>query len=137
MVKTEIVRRRLDQLSEYLEILNHYRAYSLEEFLADPERYGSAERFLQLAVEVILDVGNHIVADEQLGRVEKSRDVAALFLANGLIDDQLADKWLRMIGFRNILVHEYAELDRRIVYQVLCEQLDDLSALKKVFAGFL
>lgn len=60
MVNTEIVRRRLDQLSEYLEILNHYRAYSLEEFLADPERYGSAERFLQLAVEAILDVGNHI-----------------------------------------------------------------------------
>ncbi len=137
MVNTEIVRRRLDQLSEYLEILDHYRAYSLEEFLADPERYGSAERFLQLAVEVILDVGNHIVADEQLGRVEKSRDVASLFLSKGFIDDQLAQKWLRMIGFRNILVHEYAELDRRIVYKVLCEQLDDFLALKKVFTGFL
>ena len=137
MVNTEIVRRRLDQLSDYLQILDHYQSYSLEEFLADPERYGSAERFLQLAVEAILDVGNHIVADEQLGRVEKSRDVAALFLSKGFIDDRLAQKWLRMIGFRNILVHEYAELDRRIVYKVLCEQLHDFSALSKVFTRFL
>ena len=42
-----------------------------------------------------------------------------------------------MIGFRNILVHEYAELDRAIVYEVACERLDDFGALGKVFAEFL
>jgi uncharacterized protein YutE (UPF0331/DUF86 family) len=42
-----------------------------------------------------------------------------------------------MIGFRNILVHEYLEVDRAIVHEVLCKQLGDLNDLKRVFAAFL
>jgi len=136
-MNVEIVRRRLDRLSEYLKILEHYRNYSLEEFLVDPEKYGSAERFLQLAVEVVIDLGNHIVAERGLGSVEKSRDVPALFLENGLIDQQLEQKWIQMIGFRNVLVHEYAKLDRRLVYEMLTSRLDDLGAMRRLFAAFL
>ena len=46
MVKPEVIRKRLDKLEEYLQILKTLRKYSFEEFVADPERYGSAERFL-------------------------------------------------------------------------------------------
>jgi len=42
-----------------------------------------------------------------------------------------------MIGFRNTLVHEYIEIDRKIVYQVLQEDLTDIEALIQVFAKFL
>jgi len=45
--------------------------------------------------------------------------------------------WIRMIGFRNTLVHEYIEIDRKIVYQVLQEDLTDIEALIQVFAKFL
>ena len=42
-----------------------------------------------------------------------------------------------MIGFRNTLVHEYIDIDRRIVYEVLQHRLEDMEALKRVFAQFL
>jgi len=42
-----------------------------------------------------------------------------------------------MIGFRNILVHDYAEIDHQIVYDVLQNQLPDFLALRAVFAQFL
>lgn len=42
-----------------------------------------------------------------------------------------------MIGFRNLLVHEYLEIDRRRVYRVLQENLGDLEALGRVFIRFL
>lgn len=42
-----------------------------------------------------------------------------------------------MIGFRNTLVHEYIEIDRKIVYQVLQENLDDIEGLMRVFAKFI
>jgi uncharacterized protein YutE (UPF0331/DUF86 family) len=41
------------------------------------------------------------------------------------------------VGFRNILVHQYLEVDRKIVYDVLQNKLGDLEELKKVFASFL
>ena len=42
-----------------------------------------------------------------------------------------------MIGFRNTLVHEYIEIDRKIVYEVLQNDLKDLMESRKVFAAFL
>ena len=42
-----------------------------------------------------------------------------------------------MIGFRNILVHEYLDVDRGVVYEVLQHQLGDLRALKQALSQFL
>ena len=137
MVKTDIVRRRLQHLEEYLSILRHYSDYSFEDFTSDPERYGSAERFLQLAIEATLDIGNHVVADMGIGSVEKGSDVPRFFHEQGLIDEELQRRWTRMIGFHNILVHDYGEIDRRMVYDVVCQRLADLDDLGRVFAGLL
>lgn len=102
MVNPEIVRRCLERLGEYLQILSRYRDYDLEAFLADPERYGSAERFLQLAIEATLDIGNHIAADQRMGRIEKSRDLPRVFREHGALDSELEERWARMIGFRKV-----------------------------------
>lgn len=46
MIKKEVIRKRLNKLDEYLDILYGLQKYSFDEFLGNPERYGSAERFL-------------------------------------------------------------------------------------------
>lgn len=137
MVRREVIRKRLQRLEAYLQVLETLASYSESEFLASPERYGSAERFLQLAIEATIDIGNHIVADLQLGQVEVSRDVAYLLADAGKISPQLRETWIRMIGFRNILVHDYLDIDRHIVYEVLQNHLDDLRLLMQTFASFL
>ena len=137
MVRPEVVRRRLNKLDEYVAILRSLARYSFEEFDASPERYGSAERFLQLSIEVVTDLGNHIVAETEWGTVDSYGDIPELFHANRLIDDALREKWIRMIGFRNILVHDYVSIDRSIVHNVLRTGLADFGELRDVFAQFL
>lgn len=137
MVRPEVIRRRLEGLINYLRILERNGQYSEKEFLADPEHYGSAERFLQLAIEALLGMGSHIIAEEGLGTVNQSRDIPRLFREHGYIDGELEGRWIRMIGFRNILVHDYLDLDRKLVYEVLHQRLDDLRSLQRVFAAFL
>lgn len=137
MIRPEVIRKRLQKLQEYLAILDRIKGYDKAIFLADPERYGSAERFLQLAIETVLDMGMHVIAEAALGIVEQSRDIPRLFREHGYIDTDQESRWIRMIGFRNILVHDYLELDRNIVYQVLQQELNDLRQLAKVFARFL
>ena len=137
MVNKEIVRKRVSILDEYLIILYKLQAYRFDDFAANPEHYGSAERFLHLAIEAINDTGNHIIADEGYGMVDSYRDIPTLLHENGVIDAQMRDMWIRMIGFRNILVHQYIEIDRRIVYRTLQENLGDIEAIVKVFAGYL
>ena len=84
MVRREVLRKRLNKLDEYLIILGGLQRYRLEEFLENPERYGSAERFLQLAIEAVTDMGNHLVADLELGVVNCYRDIPSLLVAAGL-----------------------------------------------------
>ena len=137
MLRPEVIRRRLQKVDEYLTILDELHRYDLNEFLASPERYGSTERFLQLAIEALLDVGSHVIAELGLGTIETYSDVPRIFTENKYLGPELAGRWTRMIGFRNILVHEYLDIDRGVVYQVLQHQLGDLRALKQALAQFL
>jgi uncharacterized protein YutE (UPF0331/DUF86 family) len=137
MIKVEVLRRRLNKLDEYIGILRRLSRYDLQAFLADPEHYGSAERFLQLAIETLNDMGSHVVVDLQLGMVESYRDIPRILVEHEYISSELGDIWIRMIGFRNILVHDYLEIDRKLVYRVLQENLEDLAALRRVFARWL
>ena len=137
MVRPEVIRRRLEKLDEYLEILCGLREYERNAFLADPERYGSAERFLQLAIESTLDMGSHVIAQLHLGSVESYRDIPIILSQNGYLSDPLRERWIRMIGFRNVLVHDYVDLDRDMVYDALQNNLDDITALRRAFAQFL
>jgi uncharacterized protein YutE (UPF0331/DUF86 family) len=137
MVRPEVIRKRLNKIDEYLVVLQRLQRYGRDEFLSDPERYGSAERFLHLAIEALLDMGNHVIADEGLGVVDWYSDVPRIFLEKGMISSELSEKWIRMIGFRNTLVHGYMDVDRTIVYEVLQNGLGDIGELKRVFARHL
>jgi uncharacterized protein YutE (UPF0331/DUF86 family) len=137
MVRAEIIRKRLNKLDEYLSFLHKLQQYSFDEFISDPERYGSAERFLHLAIEAISDMGNHIIADLELGSVNSYSDIPSIIAEKGYMTHGLEEKWIRMIGFRNTLVHEYIDIDRKIVYDVLQNNVKDIEELKKMFAQFL
>ncbi len=137
MIRREVIRKRLIKLEEYLQILADLQRYSFEEFQSSPERYGSAERFLQLAIEAINDVGAHVVAGLELGPVDWYSDIPERLYAAKYIDRDMREVWIRMIGFRNILVHDYLTIDRSIVYDVLQNHLDDLRSLRDAFIMFL
>jgi uncharacterized protein YutE (UPF0331/DUF86 family) len=72
-----------------------------------------------------------------MGVVNWYSDIPNILAGQGLFDAELREKWLRMIGFRNILVHEYLEIDRNIVFDVLHRHLRDIEALRAVFARFM
>lgn len=137
MVNAELVRKRLIRLEESISILSRISKYSFDEFVADPERYGSAERFLQVSIEAVNDLGNHVVSDLGLGEINWQSDIPRLLLTHGYITADLSQLWIKMIGFRNILVHEYMDVDRRLVYDVLQNNLVDLRKLMTVFTRWI
>ena len=137
MDRSEVIRRRLQKLDEYLGILRGLQRYSVEAFIGNPEHYGSAERFLQLAIETLTDMGNHVIAELGLGTVDSYRDIPEILAKHGHIDHAARDRWIEMIGFRNILVHDYLDVDREIVYRALQQDLEDIEVLRRAFAKFL
>lgn len=137
MVKKELLLSRFEKLDDYLKILTKMQKYSLEEFLEEPERYGSAERFLQLAIEVLNDIGNHIISDLKLGKVNWYSDIPDILCEHKTISPKIQQLWIKMIGCRNVIVHDYIKLDRSLIHQVINQNLSDFTKIKKCLAKHL
>jgi uncharacterized protein YutE (UPF0331/DUF86 family) len=86
---------------------------------------GNVERYLQLAIQAVLDICNHIVADDRLGMVEEYRDAVRLLGESGYLDPDLAKRLMPMAGLRNILVHDYLDVDREKLHTLLQNCLED------------
>jgi len=137
MVRPKVLRRRLQKMDEYVDYLETAQEYSFEEFASEIEVYSAVERNLQLSVEALTDMASHVVVDEDLGTFERARDLPGILEEHELIREDDRKTWEDMISFRNVLVHEYVDIDRRAVYDVLQHQLDDIRRLSHVFDRFL
>lgn len=103
-----------------------------EEYQADPDgfsnnftRQDAAILNSQRACEAALDMGQHLIRREKLGVPQSARDVFALLAQGGWIDVGLADSLKRMVGFRNIAVHDYQALQIPITVNVITLHLDE------------
>jgi uncharacterized protein YutE (UPF0331/DUF86 family) len=103
--------------------------------LADVSRIESdlrEERFvehtLQSAIQSALDAASHIVSEDRLGEPETNRQLFEALARAGWIEASLCDALRNMAGFRNVLVHGYAEVDTRVVRDAVENRLGDLLA---------
>ena len=96
-----------------------------DSFATDFTRQDAAVLNVQRACEAALDMGQHLIRREKLGIPQSARDVFALLHAGGWIDLALAVNLQKMVGFRNIAVHDYQALLIPIVTEVIRHHLDD------------
>ena len=90
---------------------------------------------LQRACESAIDIANHLIRTLKLGLPQDSRDAFDLLKQAGIIDEEMNSSPKSMVGFRNILVHEYRALDPEIVEAVIEHRLDDLLAFTNLAVG--
>jgi uncharacterized protein YutE (UPF0331/DUF86 family) len=137
MVRVEVLKKRIAKLEEYLGLLATYRNMSLDVFLANPEHYHSAERLLQLCIEACTDMGNHIITDMNLGHADYGSQIPDILAEKELISRELAEAWIKMIGLRNILVHDYLDINHAIVHELIQSRMDDFESIKAFFTQYL
>lgn len=98
------------------------------ELMTDVREQRFVEHTLQVAIQAALDVSSHIVSDERLGEPATNRELFDRLARGGWIPEDLAGRISNMAGFRNVLVHGYADVDIGIVQDVLANHLGDLDA---------
>ncbi len=88
---------------------------------------------LQRICEASIDAAMHMVRLHTLGIPRDSRQAFTMLVNANILDQQLGKHLEAMVGFRNIAVHNYTEIDMDIVRNILNERLPDM----KIFAQFL
>lgn len=124
-------RRVMEKIRIIQECLNKLRTLSqlsVDEFTSDFKNFDSAKYNLQIAIEAMIDIGNHIISRKGLGTPKTYRDTfEALHKGNIIPKEDLATYKL-MARFRNRIVHFYDEVDDREVYKILQNNFPDFSS---------
>ncbi|WP_367971436.1 DUF86 domain-containing protein [Vibrio scophthalmi] len=80
---------------------------------------------LQRSCEACIDIANHLNRQHQYGIPQSSRDSLTLLAQNNVLNEELANNLKKMVGLRNIAVHDYQELNLDIVIHVIKHHLSD------------
>jgi uncharacterized protein YutE (UPF0331/DUF86 family) len=80
---------------------------------------------LQRACETAIDLAMYVVNQRRLGVPQESRDAFTLLQTAGFLLPDLATRMQKMVGFRNIAVHEYTRLNLDVVHAIITKQLED------------
>jgi len=126
VVDEGLIRARLKLLAEYISDLEGVQESDFAEFMENKVLRRFVERTLQLAIEACLDIGSHIISSHGYREPQYGRHVMDILAENGWIDQDLRESLVGMVGFRNILVHDYATIDPAIVFGVLKSRLPEI-----------
>lgn len=130
MVDKDKVEQRLMKLEQAVRKLREIAEQPWEEYAANETLRDRGERNLQVAAQACIDIANHIIADHGYRTPQGYADSFAVLQEEGIIPLELANKMKMVAGFRNILVHDYLEIDNKIVYESL-KCLKDFGAFAK------
>ena len=103
----------------------------------DLARHKAAERNIQVAIQSVLDICNHAVADMKLEVPDEEKQAFQILASHKMIPARLAKTLTSMAGMRNVLVHEYLEVDHARLYAVMRDQLGDFEKLIRAILKLL
>jgi uncharacterized protein YutE (UPF0331/DUF86 family) len=91
---------------------------------------------LQRACEASIDLANYLIKKNKLGSPQNSLESFEILAHASIIDPPLSEKMKRMVGFRNVAIHEYHTLSMNIVESIIQYDLSDFRLFTKKILQF-
>lgn len=127
VLRPEAVRACLLRLEEVVSRLQQLSGLGRRELREDFRAAWTVERGLQLAAEIVFDVGNHILSAHFAVSAQDYEDILTQLATQRVLDPALRERPRGLGGFRNILVHGYLALDTDRVADALARAPRDFS----------
>ncbi|MBI2346259.1 MAG: DUF86 domain-containing protein [Deltaproteobacteria bacterium] len=125
-LEREAIFPRIDGMRKNLKKLGELAQLSIEDFRAD-DPYALAQHHLRLALEGVFHIGSHILSRLPGGRAVEYKEIAKKLGELGVVPRAFADRALiPMAGMRNILVHQYSDIDPGRLLTTIREHRTDI-----------
>ncbi len=115
----------MQKLDGYVGHLRRLESVPLDEYLEDENIQAIVERRLQLCIQVCMDIASYLTAQLGLRSPEEPENVFVVLGQSGILSPELARRMAGMVRFRNILVHDYLDIDSGLVHEGLQGELED------------
>lgn len=137
MIDEEVITARIAKIREYGCLLADILKIPKDKFIEEPGYYLQAERLLEVIIQAMLDIGNHVIAGLLLKKPEDYRQIFDILAQNRIIPGELLPQLRALVGLRNLLVHEYFEVDHGRLYDEARAGLADFEKFCKAIVRFL
>ena len=136
MVDERRVRRLLQRVGEDLAYLRARVDVDRSTLVADPDRLAALKYVFVTAIEGCINVAQHLCASEGWGPPSSNADALRLLGRHRVLGADLAEVMARAVGFRNVLVHGYTDVDDSLVVAFL-DRVPDLEEFVASVAGWI
>jgi uncharacterized protein YutE (UPF0331/DUF86 family) len=137
VVDREKLSSRLNALESYLAELRSFRDTTREAFVREPALHHLAERYLHLACECVLDIAHHVISDQGYRQATSYKSAIEILAEEHLISVDLSSRLKSWMGFRNVLVHFYMDIEHGKSFDVIQEDLGDFEEFASSMARLL
>ncbi len=136
-IDKELTTKKLQELHAYTNNLKEFFGMDKSIFIDDHHNFGLAEHYLQLSIEIILDISRHLVLALDLKMPDEAHGLFPLLAKKKVLSENFALRNAKMPGFRNRLVHHYSDIDHEKVYEYLKEHLEDFEDFMRQISRYL
>lgn len=137
MIDKEVIREKFQELNRYLKELKDFKSISWEEFSSSLGKQWMVYHGLQLSIQILIDVGNHILAGIGENQIEDYVDIIDKLGQRRIVSSEFAQQIRGMVGLRNILIHEYVSIDSNKIYEILQNRLGDFYSFIEYINQFM
>ena len=138
MVDPRVITKRVEQIEKHLDRIRPFASLSHEAFLKDSVAQDVVEYNLFQIVNHLIDIFQHTVVDEDYGFPETACEAAHILFEKGVLSKEDVEVFKRMVGFRNVVGHDYVNMDKEIVHHILTHGEKDVrSLLTRIVSRFL
>lgn len=129
-----IILRKLESLRRCVERIEAKRPDSMEELSTNVDIQDILSVNLERAVQLCVDAGSHLLVSKQQAVPETMGAVFTQLAELGILDSDLAQSLGKAVGFRNLSVHAYHDIDWARVFAIVHERMDDFREFAKALA---
>jgi uncharacterized protein YutE (UPF0331/DUF86 family) len=134
----QLVAQKLESLRRCIQRVELKLPDSVETLLTDLDAQDIVSLNLTRAVQMSVDIASHWLAGHSESTAPKTMGQAFDALANsGVIEHELAVRMRKSVGFRNVMVHNYDDVNWEIVFAICQYHLGDFRAFAKVFSDLI
>jgi uncharacterized protein YutE (UPF0331/DUF86 family) len=137
MLDKAVVQRHLLELERIVATLRDLQSVTVDELARSLEKQWAVQHGLQLAIQNLLDIGNHLLVAVGVTDIEDYTDVIDRMGERDIVPRDFARAIRPMAGFRNLLVHAYTRVDAARMHQALQTHLDDFETFARHIQRYL
>lgn len=113
------------EIEKYLEELESVLPNSLDNYIKDFKIRAVCERYFEKIVEAAVDLAFIVIKEKDMEMPDEDKKSFAILFEAGIISEEISEKMQDAKGMRNIIAHEYGEINDELVFYAVTEELID------------